>query len=140
MNAATDDDTSRTSYHASYNVPITHATLAALRASLNIPYHVNVTLTVDAEDMPPDEQIDDAETVAWIREELSSGNDAAWFCATVTVSDEDAEGIDHLGGCSSESFNDFMTIDGNLPDMVAAAFAEYTTDAARLAVTGRVVT
>lgn len=114
----------------SYNVPITRETLTALRASLSIPYHLSVTLTVDAEDIPPDSQIDDAETVAWIREELSSGNDAAWFRATVTVSDDDAEGNDHLDGCSCESFSDFMTIDGNLPDMVAAAFGEYTINAA----------
>ena len=115
----------------SYSVPIPRATLTALRASLSIPSHLSVTFTVDAEDIPPNSQIDDAETVAWIREELSSGNDAAWFRATVTVSDDDAEGSDHLGGCSSESFADFMTLGGNLPDMVAAAFDEYTTDADR---------
>jgi len=68
----------------------------------------------------------DAETYAWIRRELQSGNDWAWCCVTITATWEGIEGQDTLGGCSYQSENDFTNDggEGYYSDMRKAALAD----------------
>ena len=65
------------------------------------------------------------------------GNDAAWFCAKVTAHCAGFHGVDYLGGCSYESFEDFTDRDGYFVDMVRAAMLDALDDAERVALEGR---
>ena len=67
---------------------------------------------------------DDAECEAWLIERLESGDGAAWFCARVTARCGDFHGVDYLGGCSYESYEQFPTADGYFVDMVRAAMLD----------------
>lgn len=67
------------------------------------------------------------EDITWVEDQLEQGNQAAWFCARVTVSDPDSGevGIDYLGACSYESFEDFVSKENPyLKDMIETASQE----------------
>lgn len=58
---------------------------------------------------------ENAAQVKWIRDELESGNEWAWFVAKVTATHPDIpdlEGVDYLGACSYTSAEDFKTPGG----------------------------
>ena len=69
----------------------------------------------------------DAETVAWIRDQLERGNELAWCQIIVSCRlkgvDSDLRGVDSLGACSYESIEDFKR-DGYYDDMKAGALAD----------------
>lgn len=68
---------------------------------------VEITLTNESELDDPADQIDDAESVAWVREQRNAGNEWAWCCAIVTVRWNGFEANECLGGCSYKSGEDF---------------------------------
>lgn len=77
-------------------------------------------------------QFDDAETVAWIRAELASGNEWAWSVANVRVSYHDVlVASDWLGGCSYESEADFRA-GGYFTDMVDSCIADINAKRAKV--------
>ena len=47
------------------------------------------------------------EDIDFIQRQLSKGNEAAWFCAKVTVKYDGLEADDYLGCCSYESYDQF---------------------------------
>jgi hypothetical protein len=70
-----------------------------------------------------DGHFDDAETVVWINEQLSRGNEWAWCVAHVTATYGGLKGEDYLGGCSYESEANFRA-DGYFESMVDDALEE----------------
>ena len=77
------------------------------------------------EDISYNDQFDDPRDIEWIEDQLSIGNDAAWFCAKISLLKADGTSeykeVDstYLGGCSYNSFDEFInTKDGYLQDMV----------------------
>lgn len=68
----------------------------------------------------------DAETVAWIWEQLESGNPWAWctvrVTATVELDGQTFEGEAYLGGCSYESRAAFEAPGGYFDDLKVEAF------------------
>jgi hypothetical protein len=85
--------------------------------------HQDLVVTFEAlqEDLSIDGQFSEAADVKWVKDQLRQGNEAAWFCAKVTVSlrGHGIEATDYLGACSYKSFNDFTDEkDGYFVDMV----------------------
>lgn len=64
---------------------------------------------------------EDAETYAWIRDQLARGNDWAWCHVVVTAEYDGLTASDSLGCCSYESEADFCKPGGYYDDMVSAA-------------------
>ena len=64
---------------------------------------------------------EDAETLAWIVNELNRGNEWAWCAVKVTATFEGMSASDYLGGCSYESEHAFKDPHGYYPDMVNRA-------------------
>lgn len=88
--------------------------------------HQELTVTFEAleEDLSPEGQFSEESDVQWVKDQLASGNMAAWFCAKVTVSVDgtDLSASDYLGACSYNSFNDFTgEKEGYFVDMVNEA-------------------
>lgn len=84
------------------------------------------TIKIDPEDIPIEGNVQasgddeaDKKQEAWVREQLTSGNQAAWCCvevtATVTVDGETFTGTDCIGGCSYE--NEDSLLDQLVPEM-----------------------
>ncbi len=102
-----------------------------------------ITLTIEPEHDSPEGNFDsgdadaDAETLAWIRSQLASGNEWAWCCACVTAEWNGFKGTAYLGGCSYRSEEDFRHPEGYYPGMVADALDDLNRNisetAARLA-------
>jgi hypothetical protein len=63
----------------------------------------------------------DTATEAWIRGELSRGNEWAWCVVRVTAKWRGYVGHDFLGGCSYVSEEEFRRPDGYFTDMKARA-------------------
>ncbi len=82
---------------------------------------VHVTLECLPEDMEPEEQIEDAEALEWIRRQLEQGNEWAWCTAHVVVNYQGLTGDDWLGGCSYESEANFAQDGGYYESMVGEA-------------------
>lgn len=116
-----------------WSIAIPSDTLKTLRDRLNIPDGVRIIFAYDWEDSSPEDGFCDPEAARWVREQIEQDNAAAWFLARVTVTDGDAEGIEYLGACSYESFNDFLTPADYFGDMVASAYDAFLADAERLA-------
>lgn len=62
------------------------------------------------EDSTPDGSFDFAEDIAWVKDQLESGNEWAWCTVEVTCTYDDCDlvGNEWLGGCSYKSKRDFM--------------------------------
>lgn len=75
----------------------------------------------EPEHISPEDLYCEQADIDWVYEQLSNGNDAAWFCAKVTAKMDGKEGTDYLGGCSYRSFKDFLEEDGYYGDMKVAA-------------------
>lgn len=69
-------------------------------------------------------QIDDATSVAWIEDQIDRGNVWAWCSVKVSVSYRGLTCDEHLGGCSYESEESFVTGSGYYDDMVKTALTE----------------
>ncbi len=89
---------------------------------------VEIELFCESENMPiegnasaigPEE---DAETNAWIRAQLDSGNEWAWCVVHVRVTYRDIVSDQYLGGCSYRSEKEFR--DCEMPTMVSEAIGE----------------
>ena len=67
---------------------------------------------------------DDADTVKWVLSEIAKDNLAAWFCCKVEFSVNDIVlGVEYLGACSYESFEDFYKEEnGYFSDMCETAY------------------
>src|SRR5262249_20207174 len=61
---------------------------------------------------------------SWIREQLESGNEWAWFCARVVARWNGFEGDDYLGCCSYASGEEFCRPGGYYDDMKARALED----------------
>ena len=120
------------------SIEIPRATEKVLRDRLTIPDGVSIVCAYEYEDdIAPDDTLwgsDDVTIVQWVHEQLKRGNEAAWFRCRVTVTDGDATGEDHLGACSYNTFEDFLTLDDYFGDMVASAYGAFMADAKRLAI------
>jgi len=55
----------------------------------------------------PSKSFEFKKDIQWVVNQLSQGNEAAWFCAHVTVKCGELEADTYLGACSYESFEDF---------------------------------
>jgi hypothetical protein len=84
-------------------------------------------LIPEEEDISPDDQIEDAETVKWIREQYDNGNIYAWFCAKVEVKYKGYKAADYLGACSYKDKNDFKR-GGYYTDMLNTCIEEINRD------------
>jgi hypothetical protein len=88
--------------------------------------NVEITLECLPEDCPLEGNVSciddetDAANIAYVREQLESGNDWAWFTARVTVHWRGFEGSDVLGCCSYASEAEFLKC-GYYSDMVDEA-------------------
>ncbi len=82
---------------------------------------VNIEFSAEQEDISPYDQLDE-ETAKQVCEDAES-NDAAWFCAKVTVSFKDFVESDYLGACSYRSFREFKE-DAYYTDMVNTCINE----------------
>lgn len=93
---------------------------------------VEVELTAEPEDQDPADQFDDPETIEFVREQISSGNEWGWCVAHVKVTYKDILSAEaYLGGCSYKSKKDFMK-DGYYKDMVGECIDEINTKLAKL--------
>jgi hypothetical protein len=100
----------------------------------------NVEITLEC--LPEDCQLEgnvsciddatDAANIAWVREQLESGNEWAWCTARVTVRWRGFEGSDVLGCCSYASEADFIKC-GYYADMVDEALRMLNESVARAA-------
>jgi hypothetical protein len=76
------------------------------------------------DDVRPEDQLDDAESVQLVRDQLRDGNEWAWFRAKVTCDVLGFEGTDYLGACSYASEADFRAPGGYFDDMKYTAIRE----------------
>jgi hypothetical protein len=111
---------------------IPNAVLKSLQEAHSIPENLSVLFAWSYEDMPVDGAFCEDEDVQWVKDQLAEGNEAAWFCARVTVTDGDASGEDYLGGCSYRSFAEFMNPGDCFSDMVSQAFDAFQVECDRL--------
>jgi hypothetical protein len=83
---------------------------------------VEIELFCEPEDRSPEgdfasgDDADDAETVAWIRDQLDRGNEWAWCCAHVRVTYDGIVADEYLGGCSYHGEREFRA--ETMPEMV----------------------
>jgi hypothetical protein len=91
---------------------------------------IEIELIWEEETMSPDEQFEDEETLEWVREQIESGNEWAWFCAHVRVTYCAIVGDDYLGGCSYKSEDDFRS-DGYFDSMVDDCIARINRELSR---------
>lgn len=96
-----------------------------IKGRLPGPDEVEYELYREEEDREPD--FEDPRDNKWIRDQLSRGNEWAWFSAHVvaewTAPDgEKFQGDDYLGGCSYRSKKDFMAKGGYYDDMKSEAY------------------
>lgn len=92
---------------------------------------IEVCVEALEETIPPEDSFCDDESVALVYEGIKNGNEWAWCDAVVLVGipDEVWNGIDswkyyvveHLGGCSYQSKEDFIENSGYYRDMVDSA-------------------
>jgi hypothetical protein len=83
------------------------------------------TLEIEPEDdVQPEDQLDDAESVRLVRDQMRDGNEWAWFRAKVTCEVLGFEGTDFLGACSYASEADFRAPGGYFDDMKYTALRE----------------
>lgn len=76
---------------------------------------IEYVLAGEPEDCDPADHFDDSDEgdadVTWVHEQLSAGNQWAWFravvTARVTLDGQTFEGVDSLGCCSYKSEDDF---------------------------------
>ena len=68
---------------------------------------------------------DCVEDIDYINNQLSKGNQSAWFCAEVKASWNGIEVSDYLGCCSYKSFDEFVNEkDGYIDDMISSVTDE----------------
>lgn len=80
------------------------------------------------EESSPFDQFDDNESAQRIVDRLNAGNEAAWFCAKVTVTYRGKSADDYLGGCSYDSFKQFKSeLKGYYCDMINQCVDEINT-------------
>jgi hypothetical protein len=84
---------------------------------------LEVTLDAMEEHISPNDSFSYEEDIKHVIQEFNNGNEAAWFCARVTVSVPGLGiiGTDYLGGCSYASFEEFMEEEGYFSDMIDVA-------------------
>lgn len=80
-----------------------------------------ITLSIEPESFEPSEHFDNARDVAWVREQVESGNEWGWCAVTLTAAWRDVSADDHLGACSYESRAAFEAPGGYHDDMVSTA-------------------
>jgi len=90
-----------------------------------------VNFFAEDEDVNPVGHFENDEEALKVCEDYNNGNQAAWFCAKVTVTD--AEGNesepDFLGCCSYKSFDDFTSENGGyFDDMISNCLAQIESD------------
>jgi hypothetical protein len=88
--------------------------------------NVQIELIREDEDDSPDGNFEDAETVQWVRDQLASGNEWAWFAAHVRVTYRGLTVSEYLGACSYESESAFRK-GGYFDDMVKGALERIET-------------
>jgi hypothetical protein len=72
---------------------------------------VTFSLECEPEDDRPEDHFSEPEDAQWVRDELNSGNDWAWFTAKVTAQWKNWKGTDYLGACSYNSEAEFRADD-----------------------------
>jgi hypothetical protein len=90
---------------------------------------VEIEFTPENEDISPFGQFDDDETAQKICDKYERGNEAAWFCAKVSVRFRGFEGTNYLGCCSYKSFKEFCSDEsGYYVDMVNQCISQVNTE------------
>lgn len=88
-------------------------------------------ITIEGNASAIDDETDE-KVIQWIKSELESGNEWAWCRVEVRAVWEGIEGVDHLGGCSYRSRENFMEPNGYYDDMKAVALGELNREVKRL--------
>lgn len=83
---------------------------------------VEFSISIQDEDISPDGQFDDPETLAYVKEQMEL-NPWGWCIVKVTASWEGFKGSDYLGGCSYKDEEDFKK-GGYLEQMKAEALKD----------------
>lgn len=112
-------------------------TMSALEQKIR--KEIKITLLNYPEDMPfvgncmasGDDAVD-REAEKWIRRQLDGGNDWAWCRVEVRGTWRGLEAVDHLGGCSYKSAEDFQTPGGYWDDMKEIVIAEILANAQQI--------
>lgn len=73
--------------------------------------NAKIEFTPEIEDMPISDSFSEPEDIAWVTEQYNNVTPAAWFLAKVTATFAGQTGTAYLGGCSYESFEQFLTDD-----------------------------
>jgi len=87
---------------------------------------IDYDLDLEPEWESPEDCHCDPEAAQYVREQMESGNEFAWFCAKITVRYMGEESEQYLGGCSYRDFDDFK-YGGYFTDMIQEGLDECQT-------------